>query len=81
MVTFQSDAILAIFPRLLNSSCCYAFYSFPSIAMINPQKLRAPIGHLSYSGAHTDCQSMTREGSCSRQSKTRTVIFIRDLSK
>jgi hypothetical protein len=49
--------------------------------MITPQKLGASIGHLSYSAVHTDWQGMTHEGSCSRQRKTRTVMFIRDLSK
>lgn len=81
MVTFKPDSLPLIFPRLLNSPCCYIFYYFRSIAMITSQKLGAPIGNLSYSAVHTDWQSMTHEGSCSRQSKTRNVIFIRDLSK
>ena len=81
MITFTSDALPLIFPRLLNCPCHYVFYSFLSIAMITPQKLGASIGHPSYSAVHTDWQSITHEGSCFRQSKTRTVIFIRDLSK
>jgi len=81
MVTFTSDDLSVIFPRLLNCPCCYVLYSFRSIAMITPQKLGAPVRHLSLSAAHTDYQSMAHEGSYSRQSKTRTAIFIRDLSK
>jgi hypothetical protein len=81
MVTFMSDALPLTFPRLLNCLCFYVFYSFLFIAVITPQKMGAPIGHLFYSAVHTDWQSMTHEGSCSRQSKTKTIIFIRDLSK
>jgi len=81
MFTFTSDALPLTFPRLLNCPCFYVFYSFLFITMITPQKLGATFGHLSYSAVHTDWQSITHEGSCSRQSKTRTIIFIRDLSK
>ena len=81
MVTFTSDAFPVIFPLLLNCPCCYVLYYFLSIAAITPQKLGGPIRHLSHSAPHIDCQSTKHEKSCSRQSKTITAIFIRDLSK
>lgn len=82
MITFASDVLPLIFPRLLNCPCCYVFYSPPPpIAMITQQKLGDSVGQLSYSAVHTNWQSRTHEGSFFRQSKTRTFKFIGDLSK